>query len=307
MLSPEYIRFVPDKERTAFVRKASYVSNTPTTITYDVEFQIIDWYSFEEDDYTILFEEDLLIDANTTIEDFQSKKFTNQSADEVIFLVDQSHDYTVTDPYNARSQAINKFAHDFADPDFTIGGFSKNGLLNSDPIEYLPSSDTDENAFTRSLFKFAKRTGGDSNLYDALNSGLDNFNSTGSKHLIVLVQSMDESSAVSPASVVTKANNLAVKLDIIALGENISLNTLSAMSQQTGGFFAACDNDKEMVAIIDSLNRILTGSSEGYKLTVKWTPGGTISSGSEFVHSMQPVYFYDQTPFNKFHSFIKVP
>src|SRR5690349_5333987 len=137
-LTPDFYVFVPDKERTAFVRRTNFISNTATTITYEAEFQIVDWYSFEEDDYTVLFEEYLLIDANTTIQDFQSKKFTNQSADEVIFLIDQSGDYTLTDPHNARSQVIKKFARDFADPDFSIGGFSKNGLLNSDPIEYLP-------------------------------------------------------------------------------------------------------------------------------------------------------------------------
>lgn len=306
-LTPDFNVFVPDKERTAFVRKTNFISNTATTITYEVEFQIIDWYSFEEDDYTILFEDDLLIDANTKTENFQKKTFSNQSADEVIFLIDQSGDYTLTDPHNTRSQVINKFAHDFTDPDFTIGGFSQNGLLNSDPIEYLPSSDTDENAFTQSLFAFAKRTGGESNLYDALNAALDNFTSTGSRHLVVLVQSTDQSSATSSATIIAKANAMNVKIDIIALGQNISLNTLSAISQQTGGFFAACDRDKEMVAIIDSLNRILTDSSEGYKIMVQWTPGGTILPGSEFVHEMQPVYFYDQAPFNKFYSFIKVP
>ena len=307
VLTPDLYTFVPDKERTSFVRKTNFVSNTATAVTYEVELQIIDWYSFEQDDYNLLFEEDLLTDANTTIEDFETMQFSNQSADEVILLVDQSGDYATTDPYNARAQVINKFAHDFADGDLSIGGFSENGLLDSEPIEYLPSSDTEENAFVQSLFKLATRTGGESNLYDALNAALDNFNSSGSKHLIVLTHSMDQSSTASVANVIAKANSMNVRIDIIALGQNVSVNTLSSISQQTGGFFAACNKDKEMVAIMDSLNRILTGSSEGYRVTVHWTPGGTISSGLELVHEMQPVYFYDQAPFNKFYSFIKIP
>ena len=41
-----------------------------------------------------------------------------------------------TDPYNARSQLISKFAEEFAGQDFMIGGFSKDGELGA-PVEFI--------------------------------------------------------------------------------------------------------------------------------------------------------------------------
>ena len=62
--------------------------------------------------------------------------------------------YEETDPYNARSQLISKFAEEFAGQDFMIGGFSKDGELGA-PVEFI-DQDGNWDLFVKEIFDMAK-------------------------------------------------------------------------------------------------------------------------------------------------------
>ena len=171
------MRYLPVRNPTAVVLKNRLVSYSSTELVYETDVLLLEIY--DGWDNTFLEKEDFVFGGNvkTTVLDFQRMPSGNTGASSSLLLLDASGSYKATDPYNARSQAINKFFHDHSPPeDFLLGAFSRNGSLTGNGVEFYNDQFTsDSEQYTRYLFDLATRTGGSSSLYDALYAGIDKF------------------------------------------------------------------------------------------------------------------------------------
>lgn len=305
------MRYLPVRDPTAVVLKNRLVSYTSTELVYETDVLLLEIY--DGWDNTFLEKEDFVLGGSfkTTVLDFQRIPSGNTGASSSLLLLDASGSYKTTDPYNARSQAINKFFHDHSPPDdFLLGAFSKNGSLTGDGVEfYSDHFSADHEQHTRYLFDLAKRTGGSSSLYDALYKSIDKFSAGNHRsELVSLVHAPDEASSVQLTDVVQKAKAKGVRMHMIALGSEVSLPSLAAIAQETGGFFAACRDEKEMVCVFNQLHRLLNSNVEAYRIRVKVEPPAvTIASGLEW---MQAIYITDTQfayEYNPAYVYVKIP
>lgn len=306
------VRYLPVRNPTAVVLKSRLVSYTSTELVYETDVLLLEIYDGWAN--TFLEKEDFVFSGNlkTTVLDFQRKSSGNTGAPSSLLLLDASGSYKETDPYNARSQAINKFFHDHSPPeDFLLGAFSKNGSLTGDGVEFYDDHFTsDSEQHTRYLFDLAARTGGSSSLYDALSKSIDKFSAANQarRELISLVHAPDEASSVVLSDAVQKAKANGVRMHMIALGSEAPLQLLAGIAQETGGFFAACRDEKEMVCVFNQLHWLLNGNLEVYRIRVKLEPpAGTIVPGWELMQTIRitdPQFNY---AYNPAYAYIKIP
>jgi hypothetical protein len=303
VIYPDFGRFIPEGDISALVIRTTLVSSNTTEIVYDTELQFM-WKSFGLDNHEVL-KDHFIPDGATTIIDVQPLDYYGTTQSDVIFLIDQSKSYEETDPYNSRSQLINKFVEEFEGQDLLIGGFAKNGEL-TEPIEFLDINDED---YIKSVIDLAKRTGGTSNLYDALGAAIESFstNTTNQKNIVALVQSNDESSNMSLQNLIASASSNNVKIHIIALGNTVSHNIMAKLTHLTGGFYSACETDKQMIQALHNLDRNITGFSSGVRVRVKVMPPGGVTPGMEFLHSLVAEDSYYHYNYNPVYPFVKIP
>jgi hypothetical protein len=300
---PDFERFVPEGDISAMVIRTKHVSSTATEIVYDTELQFMEKY-FSGDNSSVI-KSDFKPDQYTTILDVNPVYYDGTKQANVIFLIDQSKSYEETDPYNARSQLISKFAEEFAGQDFMIGGFSKDGELDA-PVEFI-NEDANWDLYVKEIFDMAKRSGGSSSLYDALDEAMKTFTpNSAQKQIVVLTQSSDQSSSNTLPAIISKANLQNVRIHIVSLGA-VTHVELAQLSQQTDGFYSACTTDKQMIQALNNLNRNITGSSVGVKVRVKVTPPGGVTPGTGFLHSLVVEDYIFEKDYNTVYPFVKIP
>lgn len=306
------LRYLPVRNPTAVVLKNRLVSYTSTELVYETDVLLLEIY--DGWDNTFLEKQDFAFGGNvkTTVLDFQRMPSGNTGASSSLLLLDASGSYKTTDPYNARSQAINKFFHDHSPPEvFLLGAFSKNGSLTGDGVEFYNDHFTsDREQYTRYLFDLATRTGGSSSLYDALYKSIDKYavGNQARRELVSLVHAPDEGSSVLPSDVTQKAKANSVRLHMISLGSEASLQSLAAIAQETGGCFAACRDEKEMVCVFNQLHRLLNSNVEAYRIRVKVEPpAGTIVSGWEWMQTIRITDTQFNYEYNPAYAYIKIP
>ena len=95
---------------------------------------------------------------------------------------------------------------------------------------------------------------------------------------------------------------------MIALGSEASLQSLAAIAQETGGFFTACRDEKEMVCVFNQLHRLLNDNVEAYRIRVKVEPpAGTIVPGWEWMQAIQITDTQFNYEYNPAYAYIKIP
>lgn len=215
------------------------------------------------------------------ITDFSDdQRFESPANSSTVVLIDQSGDYSATDPYNYRSKGINKFMQDIAGSGrFLIGGFSSDGRLAAEPVEYVTADFTsDWEDQVPPLFDLAQRTGGECNVFEALGDAIAKVSagSSGNRHIVALVHGDDNSGNDDVVEeLVAEAISNNVKIHILVMG-SADVAMLSYLSQATGGSFAHSINYRSLVTALGHLPRVIGGVITGYTLTVKAIP----SSGS---------------------------
>ena len=306
-------RYLPVRNPAALVLKNRLVSYTSSELVYETDVLLLEiydgWYNTFLDKEAFVFGGD----AKTTVLDFQRITSGSTGASSSLLLMDVSGSYEQTDPYNARSQAINKFFHDHSPPDnFLLGAFSKDGSLTTDAVEFYGDNFTTKTTteYSRYLFELASRTGGSSSLYDALEESIAIFSkiTNARKELVVLVHAPDAGSSATSSAVLQKSQTEGVRMHMIALGNQAPVQTLATLAHGSGGFFAACRDEKEMVCVFNQLHRLLNGDVEAYRIRVKvefqealvtsnWEWMQTISiTDTQFGYEYNPAYAYIKIP-----------
>jgi hypothetical protein len=305
VIYPDFGAFVPQGDISALVIRTQLISTSATEIVYDTELQFIEKY-FNADNSSVI-KSDFKVDERTSIMDVKPVYYSGTKQSDVILLIDQSKSYEESDPYNARSQVISKFADEFEGQDFAVAGFAKDGQLDA-PLEFL-YRDGNRDFYIKSITDLAKRTGGVNNLYDALDLAISSFspNSTRQKNIVALIQSNDAGSTKTLQAIIDKADLQNVRIHIIALGSAISHVDLAQLSQLTDGFYSACVTDKQMIQALDNLNRNITGYSTGVKVRVKVVPEGGVTPGISFLHSLIVEDYIYKYNYNTVYPFFKLP
>ena len=307
--------FVPESIETAIVMRSQYISHTSSELIYETDVVLLDNYEFLGDN--IIFDDEVVFVNNngtTQILNFNARRSQAPSGkSSTIVMIDESGSYEETDPANARSQIINKFLNDHQSPDnYILAAFSREGYLEQEPVEYF--NDNFSTAFHEPLtyiFDLAKRTGGKSFLYDAVDQALNKFNSASGtneqREMVILVHASDDGSNAAPSDLLAKAKASNVRLHFIEMA-NEPDNALVSLSQQTGGFYVACPTSKEMICAFTHFERLLNGESYKHTIRVRYRPAGTtIQSGFELRQTIKVTDSYDGFTYNPAYAYVKVP
>jgi hypothetical protein len=304
--------FYPPRKDVAMVTRSHYISNTSTEVIYEVEIVLLGYYQ-NSPDYTGLLAKNFDFGANTTkviAFDTISKKASPESYS-LLLMLDESGSYEQLDPYNARSQAVNKFLYDNSPTNnFVLGGFSTGGKLNEEPLELNSTIFSDHSPTTEEyLFNLSKRTGGSSKVYNAIDQGLNKFSGGGinpRKELVVVAHAADGGSTIPPSLVIQHALQNNVRISCIEFGNDLN-GALASIAEQTNGFHISCKDADEVSATFLHLRRLLGQTFHPYRLRLQFTPGKAIQSGDSFT---QVINIYDDVykiNYSPVYAFIKIP
>lgn len=315
------VKVFPPTKDAMVVRQVRYVSHTASTLSFEIDLYHLKGYDYGHLVLPGFFYNDFGLD--TTYFQFPSTgnfilkgsdRFTGISSvpSSSVILVDESGSYDTLDHFNSRSQGITKLCQDFASPgQFLLGGFSQNGDLKDEPVEFYQ---TNFSTYTEKqlpfIFDLSKKTGGQSNLYDAVDNSLDHLISEGSssKNIIILAHSKDESSTALPDQLITKANANQIQIHIIFRGNEEDAHSLAKLAEGTHGTFATCPSVGEMMCSFENLYSVLDAADQVYRLTIKYIPtSGTIVSGQEFLFTIKTHDQYFDIDNNPLVAYVKVP
>jgi hypothetical protein len=295
------------------VTRSQYISHTSTEIIYEVEIVLLGEYQNSRD-YTGLLSKNFDFGTNTTTKviafDTISKKASPESYS-LLLLLDESGSYEQLDPYNVRSQAINKFLYDNSPTDnFALAGFSAGGKLNEEPLELNSTIFSDYSSATEEyLFNLSKRTGGTSKLYNAIDQAVNKFSGVGinpRKELVVIAHAADGGSTITSSSAIQHAIQNNVRISCIEFGNELN-GALASVAEQTNGFHIVCKDADEVSTSLLHLRRMLRQTFHPYRLRLQFTPGKTIQSGDSFTQAINindDIYKINYSPV---YAFIKIP
>jgi len=297
VIDPHYEdKVLPYGDDVALRRDARYVGHTVAEMTFDASVVVLNsFYEGFDNDY--LIKEYFHVSGHEgayTIESFEKFVLDGPATpSSILLLTDQSGTYENVDPYNARFQAINKFLQDIVYPNtFLVASSSRDGALASEPLE-SPSAvfGNDWQGTREYLFDLSHRTGGRNSILDAASVAIDLFlqkTDAVRRELVLLVHANDESSAVSPEALIAKAKTHSVVVHVIALGTEPDPEVFSRLAQETGGIFAPCSRDKQMVKVFGELERLINGNLSVYKMRIRFAPSqGGVGPGSNWLHQIE--------------------
>jgi hypothetical protein len=253
-------------------------------------------------------------DGTYTIETFDFIPFAapeNPSA--AVLLIDQSGSYIGIDPYNTRSQSINKFLKDIKPPHtFLIGACSAQGDLSQEPVEFsAEGSGGNLELNSRYLFALSKRTGGLNTIFDAADQAIDRLIVNGQltrRELILLVHANDEKSFTSAEDVISKAKLNNISIHVIVFGNETDKDVFSRLSIETGGMFVVCPTEREITKIFNELERLINGKRGVYKIKVSYKPlQGSVQPGSVSSHVIEILDPYTHKVYNPVFITVKIP
>ena len=311
-------KLLPPSNTTIIVRQARYVNNTASELNFEIDlYHVIGDYRIHTTNY---FYNDLGYDTrvnypsggNFILVDSGAYNGSSVIPSSSIILIDESGNYDSLDHYNYRSQGLLKLCQDFVGPSkFLVGGFSKNGKLGIEPIAFFENNFS---TYTQSMqpfvFDLSKRTGGESNLYDAVDASLDKLIANGgsTSNIIVLAHANDASSAATIDNLITKATINSIQIHIVFIGDPAETTALAKLSESTHGTFVVCPTTGEMMCSLENFYSILGAADQVYRLKLKYQPSsGTITSGQELWFTI-PVYdTYSADDYNPMVIYIKVP
>jgi hypothetical protein len=305
--------FYPPRKDVAMVTRSQYISNTSTEIVFEVEVVLLGNYQ-NSLDYTGLLTKNFDLGPANGAKLIAFDTITRKAATtpySILLLVDESGTYDLIDPYNVRSQAINKFLYDNIVPDnFIIGGFSTGGRLSEEPVELSSNSFSDYDSPTEEyLFNLSKRTGGTSKLYNAIDNGINKFsgpNANARKELIVMAHATDNGSSISSSTVIQHAIQNNIHISCIEFGKELK-GTLASVAEQTNGLHISCNDADEVSTTFLHLRRLLGQTFRPYRLRLQLTPGKVLQSGDSFTQEINITDDIYNIKYSPVYAHVKIP
>lgn len=305
---------LPTEDYSQWSLQANYVSHTSTELIFDVHLVLSDKFYPESE---LLFEnqKDFIPtspDGQVSIVDFHVGNETASGPGSSVILMDLSGDYSETDPYNNRAKMFHKyFEEHHASNEFLTGGFANGGLLPSSVYFLTSQFQSSEDAVLLPFFKLSVQTGGQNNIYDALNGSIGKLSALTNgykKHCLVLTHGNDQSSTATVVNIISTAKAAGVKVHIIAMGKDTNVTPLSSIASQTGGMFAYCQTNEQMIAVSGRLYRMLYGTVGTHQIRMKFLPtSGVVASGDEITGVINIDESVFEMPLNPVCFSIKVP
>ncbi len=314
--APSDRRYLPPVENVALMQSGQYTSHSSSEIIFETSVLVLNTF-YEGFDNDYLNVENFQVDGPSgtyTVESFEAYDLPVPAAPSAtVLLIDQSGSYADTDPYNTRAQAINKFIRDVVRPNtFLVGASARLGSLHAEPLE-VPSTDfgNDINAMGGYVFDLAHRTGGVNAILDGADEALDlliDNDGPSRKQLVLLVHENDLNSFTSLESVVLKANHAGIAVHVITLGPQPEARIFAQLAEDTGGIFAACSSDKQMVKVFSELERLINGPRFVYHLKIRFEPSqGLVEPGTGWLFRIQVYDEYTEEDYNDVPVEINIP
>ncbi|HLZ17245.1 MAG TPA: hypothetical protein VKQ08_09400, partial [Cyclobacteriaceae bacterium] len=311
----------PASKDTMIIRQVRYVGSSADTLNFEIDLYHVKGYNFEHSVLPANFYNDFGLDPSYFVLPTDgtfvlkgSGRFYGAASvpSAAAILADESGSYDTLDRYNNRSQGLTKLCKDFVSPgEFIVGGFSQNGNLTSEPIEFYQTGFSPyQGGEMPFIFDLCKKTGGQSNLYDAVNNALDKLIAGGRtpKNIIVLAHASDEVSSILIDNLIAKANASQVQIHILFRGQVADANPMAKLSEGTKGAFVICPSVGEMMCSFENLYSVLGAADQVYRLNVKYKPSsGTITSGQELWFAIKTHDQYFNIDNNPIVAYVKVP
>jgi hypothetical protein len=305
--------FYPPRKDVAMVTRSQYVSNTSTEIIYEVEIVLLGNYQ-NSADYTGLVSGNFNFGTNNSTRIIAFDTITQKASKNpysILLLLDESGTYDIIDPYNVRSQVINKFLYENLVPDnFIIGGFSSGGHLTEEPVELNSGTFSDYDSPTEEyLFNLSKRTGGTSKLYNAIDNAVTKFNGPNAnsrKELILMAHAADGGSTISSSTVVQHAIENNVRVTCVEFGNELS-GGLAAVAERTNGLHISCKSADEVSTTFLHLRRLLGQTFHPYRLRLQLIPGKAIQSGDSFTQEINISDDIYNITYSPVYAHVKIP
>lgn len=301
-------RYSPAGVSAPILLSYDFVSYSTTEIIYDIRLANFSYYN---DIYYDGSSYKLEGPGTLRVAQIDGMEITSNTTSSSVILLDQSGSYMEIDPHNLRSKIINKFLDDFESPDKTLlGGFSKDGLLQAEPVEYAENDFSSEWNDREFLFDLSKRTGGSCPLYDAISSAIDKLTSSSGpgKNIIVLTHASDAGSSTTRSELISKAKSQGIKISSVILGSEPLPSDLWECSQETGGMMATCPSDLQLITILNHLERLIKGTVYITRLRISFKPAsGNVLSGAIYENQISVVDQTNEYEFNPVYVKIKIP
>ena len=286
-------RYLPADADVALLQSGGYAGHASSEIVFEASVLVLNtFYEGFDNDYLVPADFQVSGPAGSyTVESFDAQDLPAPAApSSTVFVIDQSGSYADTDPFNTRAQAINKFVHDVVSPNtLLIGASARQGSLSAEPLEVQGVQVTNgSHGDGNYIFELGHRTGGLNAILDgadeALDLLIDNGDPAARKQLVLLVHGNDQSSATSIGSVVLKAQHAGIAIHVIALGPAPDAGFFAQLAEDTGGMFAPCPTEKQMVKVFSELERLINGPRFVYRLRVRFNPSqGQVAPGTEWL------------------------
>ncbi len=309
----EQPKFVPAGDYALVALSAKYVSHTSSELVYSATLLVLE-RNYIYGDITFLDKSSFNFYGNGTssVSGFASTPIKFSSGQPSFFLLDQSGSYSKIDPNNLRSQVVGNYFEDCSQSNvFQAGGFSMGGHLTTEPVQFLTGGFTNSwQAPAQSLFALAQLTGGQSNLYDAINTSIGAFGSgpAGSKrNCLILSHANDQASTLSMNSVLQNAVNANVSINLTSLDSSVNKLPIAALTMKTGGWLAICNTPEQMVTVVANWNRLISGEATAYTFTITLQSATVLSSGNEILTKVNVSSPYLNSQVNSAYLYIKIP
>ena len=312
---PEASEFLPSENDVAILNSTKYEHHSAVELVFETEIVVLNsFYRGFDNDYLKRDDISLKGDGTYTIEAFEFIPFAApKTPSTTILLIDQSGSYVGIDPYNTRSQSINKFLKDIKSPHtFLVGACSAQGKLSREPVEFsAEDSGNNLELNSRYLFELSKRTGGSNTIFDAASLAIDKLIVNGTstrRELILLVHTNDENSLTTAATLISNAKLNDITIHVIVFGDEIDKDVFSRLSIDTGGLFVVCPTEKEITKTFNELERLINGERGVYRMRISYKPlQGSVQPGSVASHAIEILDPYTQKVYNPVFITVKIP
>ncbi len=231
----------------------------------------------------------------------------------VPLVMDQSGSIVDTDPNDLRLWAAKEFLASLTPPDeVVLITFASGNPCSQYTIARWGEFTTDYASLTATIDSFANCEGGDTPLYDACLSAINEVTTSGrnaGKALVVFTDGDDTASSHSEAQVIAQAHGVGVRIFTIGLSNAVNLPVLSNIAQQTDGAFFYAPDIGAMISAFRGMNHLLTGSytvydcTRGLQATVPagyqpgtWHTGVTVTHAEERTQAVLFLSFRDAQP-----------
>lgn len=287
--------FLPANADVALLHDAAYISHTTSEQVFEVGIVILNsfYVGFDNDylgsdDFEMTGEEGQYV-----VESFTATRLEKpQTASAILVVVDQSTGWDENDRYNTRTPALRKFLNDIRAPHtFSTGAAALEGNLTVEPLElFSPQFGRDLEGNTSYLFGLSGRTGGVDAVADAAAQAITLLaGQEGPRRHLVLLGHQNDEDVAAMDELVAAANSASVSVHVIVLGD-VNNGLLEPLAYNSGGIFATCSRDKEMVKVLSELERLINREAFVYRMRIRFKSAAkAMNPGSEWRHRLKVI------------------